>query len=1099
MDVGDWLRDLELEQYAEAFARNDIDADTLPRLTAQDLSDIGVRSVGHRRKLLDAIDWLAAIETPALPSPASGAEPEAERRHVTVVFADLSGFTQLSNELGAERTHALLNRYFAVVDGIIADYGGSIDKHIGDNVMAVFGAPVAHGDDTERAVRAAFDIHPAMRALSASEGRELKAHIGIASGQVVASGTGSESHREYTVTGETVNLASRLQDKAGPGETLISDTVRRTIADIVDCVDLGEIDVKGFDAPTRVWRTEKLSHSTANRVSRPFVGRRPQLRQFQAIIEECLETGTGQALVVRGEAGIGKTRLVEEFARIAAVLGFANHRSSVLDFGVGKGQDAIRILVRSLLGVPVDGSETMRQEAADSATGDGTVQPDQRAFLNDLLDLPQAGELRSMYDAMENSTRNAGKRQTLSRLICRASCRQPIMITIEDVHWANRPMLAHLASIASTVATCPALLLMTCRVEGDPIDQSWRASLHGSPLTTIDLGPIHDSEAIEIARHLLGTASPFVQSCIARAEGNPLFLEQLLRNNDRSLSEQIPATIQSLVQAEVDRLEPPDKRALQAASIFGQHFSSSALVHLLDVPAYDCELLVRRILVRPSGEGLAFTHALIRDAVYDSLLQERRHELHRRAAEWYAGRDPVLRAEHLDRAEAAEAAAAYFEAAESEAAAFRLEHALALTDRAYCLAGSPQARLRPGMLRAELMRELGRVQEAKEAFRQLLTAASQDIHICRVWIGIASCVRLLGGYSEGVEALDTAEPLAHRNDAYRELAQIAYYRGCLLFATGNIEGCLAQHQHAREYAERINDPEWEARALSGLGDAYYGQGRMRLSIEHFRRCSALCRQEAFGKIEVGSIHMIGVVRRYLNEFREAIDDLRDAARTANEVGNARTEMVALTLLGELLVDADELDAAYDALDKSLAITERFGNRRYRAYLLYERGRALWHDEHRRHEAVPTLRKALDTSRGTDITFVGPRILAALALATSEKGNAWRELLDEGEQVLRSGCIAHNALWYYRDAIEAALNAGDWDLTERYATEFEIRTSSEPLPWASFFIARARVLVAVGQRRRDDETNQKLNLLYKQGEQVGIRAALPALARALATA
>ncbi len=187
-----WLNELGLGAYAPVFADNDIDAKTLPQLTAEDLKDIGVSSVGHRRQLLDAI---AALAEDAAAAPAERADPAApslaaEKRQVTILFADLSGFTKISGDLGAEDTHVLLNRYFEAVDGIVVAYGGHVDKHMGDNVMAVFGAPIAHSDDPERAVRAALDIHKVMAKLSEDFGQQLKAHIGIASGQVVASGTG---------------------------------------------------------------------------------------------------------------------------------------------------------------------------------------------------------------------------------------------------------------------------------------------------------------------------------------------------------------------------------------------------------------------------------------------------------------------------------------------------------------------------------------------------------------------------------------------------------------------------------------------------------------------------------------------------------------------------------------------------------------------------------------------------------------------------------------------------------------------------------------------------------------------------------------------
>ncbi|MEE8144527.1 MAG: adenylate/guanylate cyclase domain-containing protein, partial [Kiloniellales bacterium] len=496
MDVEVWLDDLALGQYADTFRENDIDGETLCDLTAEDLKELGVSSLGHRKKLLAAIAELSPPQPETTDGEAAVTPQPGERRQVTVLFADLTGFTKLSNELGAEETHGLLNRYFEAVDGIVEGYGGNVDKHIGDNVMAVFGAPVAHGNDPERAVRAADDIHQAMQTVGRDVGRELQAHIGIASGQVVASGTGSAAHREYTVTGETVNLASRLQDKAKAGETLISDTVCRAVSGLADCADLGEIEVKGFAAPVRVWRTDGLRRGASSEHMSLFVGRRPELRQFTAITEECLETGAGQSMLVRGEAGIGKTRLLEEFAAAAVDRGFAIHKGLFLDFGVGKGQDAIRTIVRSLLSVPRDSGKATRQGAAEAALAERRLATDQRVFLNDLLDLPQPIEDRAMYDAMDNATRNTGKRDVVAGLIRAVSVRAPILIIAEDAHWADPLMLTHLASMTATVADCPAVLVMTSRIEGDPLDQAWRSSTHGSPLMTIDLGPLREADAI---------------------------------------------------------------------------------------------------------------------------------------------------------------------------------------------------------------------------------------------------------------------------------------------------------------------------------------------------------------------------------------------------------------------------------------------------------------------------------------------------------------------------------------------------------------------------------------------------------------------------
>jgi class 3 adenylate cyclase len=351
-NIGEWLNSLGLGQYRQAFAENDIDFETLPTITGEDLRELGVVSLGHRKKLLAAIADLSSGRQKAqtLPQEAPFELPEGEYRQVTVLFADLSGFTRLSTELDAEATHKLLNRYFEVVDRIVENYRGRVDKHIGDNVMAVFGAPVAHSDDPQRAVRTALEIHRAMGSTGDEAGRPLQAHIGIASGQVVASNTGSDAHREYTVTGIAVNLASRLQDMAGPGETYVSDAVQRAIAEIATSEAKGAVEIKGLDQPVQVWRVQKLLEETLRSGRRPFVGRRSELAQFGGVLSACCETGSGQTVFVRGEAGIGKTRLVEEFQRLAEQQGFACYKSFVLDFGVGKGQDAICTLVRSLLG-----------------------------------------------------------------------------------------------------------------------------------------------------------------------------------------------------------------------------------------------------------------------------------------------------------------------------------------------------------------------------------------------------------------------------------------------------------------------------------------------------------------------------------------------------------------------------------------------------------------------------------------------------------------------------------------------------------------------------------------------------------------------------
>ncbi len=272
-------------------------------------------------------------EPPAqAPSPPEPSAPvSGERRQVTILFVDIAGFTELSSTLDAEELHDLVSRFFAAADAAVENYGGTVDKHMGDAVMALFGAPTAHDDDPLRAVRAAFDIHAAMESVSAEVGRELRVHVGIASGEVVAGGLGSAQRQEYTVLGDSVNLASRLDGLAEAGQTLIAEAVQRAVLNDVDCEALGEVAVKGLDKPVRVWRALGLASEARAGEARagargPLVGRKSELRQFAGVLEACREAGAGQAVVLRGEAGIGKTRLVEEFTALARAQGFSAHK-----------------------------------------------------------------------------------------------------------------------------------------------------------------------------------------------------------------------------------------------------------------------------------------------------------------------------------------------------------------------------------------------------------------------------------------------------------------------------------------------------------------------------------------------------------------------------------------------------------------------------------------------------------------------------------------------------------------------------------------------------------------------------------------------------
>ena len=269
----------------------------------------------------EASDRFCPLEREAESAVDRLAETDGDRRPVAVMFCDLVGYTRLSSKLDPEEVRALLEQFFGVIDATVERYGGTIDKHIGDAAMALFGAPRAHGDDALRAVRAALEIQALIPMKVRVASGPLAVHVALAMGDVVASRVGSERRREYTVIGEAANLAARLLDRAGANEILASEEIWLATARLADCESLGERSLKGLDEPVPVFRLRGLRESVPE--SRPLVGRRAELAQCRGALAAVVDGQAGAVIVVRGEPGIGKTRFVEELQSIGAELGFA--------------------------------------------------------------------------------------------------------------------------------------------------------------------------------------------------------------------------------------------------------------------------------------------------------------------------------------------------------------------------------------------------------------------------------------------------------------------------------------------------------------------------------------------------------------------------------------------------------------------------------------------------------------------------------------------------------------------------------------------------------------------------------------------------------
>ena len=1089
MNVRAWLKEHDLEAHADAFAENGVDADLLPELSNEDLKDLGIHRLGDRKRLLKAIERLAD----------DVGQSEGERRQLTIFFADLSGYTELTDALDAEDLHQLMGLVFDSIDRIVEDHGGTVHRHVGDEVMALFGTPVAHTDDPMRAVRVAIETHRAILALGSELDRDLNVHIGIASGSVVIAGQGTENPEdvsEYAVTGAAANLAARLNGLAKPGETIISDTVHRAVEEHVDCHDLGETMVKGFETPIRPWRAESLRAKGPKRAENAIVGRRAEMAQFNGALISCRDTGNGQAILVRGEAGMGKTRLVEAFEADAENHGFACHKCHIFDFGVSDGHDAIRTLVSSLLSVPAESDVPVREAAARTALTDGLCAPDQMVFLRDLLNLPQPAELLGTYDAMDNTARIHGKHALLSDLIRGVCAVQPRLLVVEDAHWANADALSDLAEIAMTVQDSPALLAMTSRIDGDPLNQSWRSSAGGSPLLTIDIGPLREAEAAELAGAFANAIDEYARNCIERAGGNPLFLEQLLRSAEERRDEEVPATIQSLVLARIDRLSGPDKQALQAASAIGQRFALATLQALIENPEYSCDRLIEHHLLRPDGEDYLFAHALIQESVYSSLLKDRRSRLHQIAAAWFAGTDSVLHAEHLDRAEDNSAPAAYLEAAKGQADLYHYDQAMRLIERGLELATTGSDKFALTSMKGQMLHDLGSTDPSIEAYGEALEIAENDLGRCRAWIGMAGGMRIADRYDEALEILDQAEDVVRGSDMVGESAEIHHIRGNLYFPMGRFEDCTKEHEKSLGFAKQAGSAEAEAKALGGLADASYVAGRMASAFENFRGCARVAGQNGFSWIEIINASMAGFSRIYLNQLGEALEDGLEAISAANKVGHQRAEMMGEILAATVLYEMADYAKSRQHNHRMIAFAQQLGARRFEAQgLLYEGKLDLV--EGRGDKAIKNLDVAVEMSESVGHGFAGPRIMSTLARCKDEP-KAKIDALEEGERLLEAGCVGHNHLFYYPDAIDVSFEIGDWDGVERYSLALETYTEAEPLPWSNFFIARGQALAAWGRGQRGPEAKAEIQRLYREARRVNLSGALPALEETLKT-
>ena len=1004
MDLGGWLRSLGLGEYEAAFLENAIDDTVLPNLTAEDLKDLGVSIVGHRRKLLDAIAVLRADARAKAPRPdalpaTETAKDTAERRQVTVMFADLVGSTALSTGMDPEDLRDVISAYQKCVAETVGHFGGFVARYLGDGVLVYFGYPHAHEDDAERAVRAGLELITAVAGLKTAP---QQVRVGIATGLVIVGHLiPSGESEERGMVGETPNLAARLQSIAEPNMVISADSTRKLLGSFFQLDDLGTRSLKGIGGPVRAWAVLRASsvegrfealHAT-NLTA--LVGREAESELLLRCWSKA-KTGEGQVVLLTGEAGIGKSRLavalVERLARepYTRLRYFCSpqHTNSALYPIIGQ--------IEHAAGLAHDDTPQAKLDKLNAVLEQTSTSIEDAALFAQMLSLPNDGR----YPLLD-LTPQQRRQRTLEALTAQASklaTQRPVLMIFEDAHWADPTSLELLNLTVDRIKTVSALLIVTFRPE---FKAPWVENSH---VTSVTLNRLGTNEVAALITGLVGNKelpADVMAEILERTDGIPLFIEEMTKAVLEAEGEvevrrtvtaipspalRVPASLHASLMARLDRLGPA-KELAQIGAAIGREFSHPLLAAVVRKPKAELQTALDRLigaglLLRQSSaphETYFFKHALVRDAAYSTLLREQRRALHGRIAETLESqfpevseKQPELLARH------------YTEAGQ-------IEKAAALWGKA-------------GLRSAERSALVEAAEQLRRALDQIATLApTSALRREEIKLQVARITPLLhvSGYAapETRAAVERARLLIEQAEALGEppedpvlLFSVLYgfWVANLVAFNGDVMRELAVQFLALADKQRTTGPLMMAHRIMGLsllhtGDIVDGRAHLEHAITLYDPAEHRPLATRFGQdVGAATLSWKSLAFWLLGYPQAALADAEQALMVAREIRHSATLMYVLNFSAWTHIHCGNYATTNALVDEFSALKDQTGSVFWGAWGMMQRG-CLSALTGNAWDAVQTITCGITAMRSTGTTMWMPFWLSYLARANAEIG------------------------------------------------------------------------------------------------------------------